>query len=65
MLEKHKVEVLINDTQSTSDATNTLTGIAYKSDVPVLDVSEQMPSRLHQPDIVDPRSYPVVDRYVR
>ena len=44
MLEKHKVEVLINDTQSTSDATNTLTGIAYKSDVPVLDISEQMPS---------------------
>lgn len=44
LLEKHKVEVLINDTQSTSDATNTLTGIAYKSDVPVLDVSEQMPS---------------------
>lgn len=44
LLEKHKVEVLINDAQSTSDATNTLTGIAYKSDVPVLDVSEQMPS---------------------
>ena len=44
LLEKHKVEVLINDTQSTSDATNTLTGIAYKSDVPVLDISEQMPS---------------------
>ena len=44
MLEKHKVDVLINDTQSASDATNTLTGTAYKSDVPVLDISEQMPS---------------------
>lgn len=44
LLEKHKVDVLINNTQSTSDATNTLTGTAYKSDVPVLDISEQMPS---------------------
>lgn len=44
LLEKHKVDVLINDTQSASDATNTLTGTAYKSDVPVLDISEQMPS---------------------
>ena len=44
LLEKHKVDVLINDTQSASDATNMLTGTAYKSDVPVLDISEQMPS---------------------
>ena len=44
LLEKHKVDVLINNPQSTSDATNTLTGTAYKSDVPVLDISEQMPS---------------------
>lgn len=45
LLEKRKVDGLINDTQSASDArTEHADGTAYKSDVPVLDISEQMPS---------------------
>ena len=35
---------MINNTQEASDATNMITGTAGKSDVPVVDVSEQMPA---------------------
>lgn len=45
LIEDRKASVLINNMQETSDATNMLTGTAGKSDVPVVDVSEQMPER--------------------
>lgn len=44
LLEKRKINVLINNTQEASDATNMLTGTAHKSDVAVIDVTEQMPT---------------------
>lgn len=43
LLEKREVDVLINNTQEASDATNMITGTAGRADVPVVDVSEQMP----------------------
>lgn len=43
LIEGKKASVLINNSQEASDATNMLTGTAGKSDVPVVDVSEQMP----------------------
>ncbi len=44
LLEKRKVDVLINNAQASSDSTNMLTGTANKSELPVFDVTEQMPS---------------------
>ncbi|ETY71353.1 metal ABC transporter solute-binding protein, Zn/Mn family [Bifidobacterium moukalabense] len=44
LLEKHQVDLLVNNVQEASDATNLLTGTAQKSDVPVFDVTEQMPA---------------------
>ncbi len=44
LIENHKADLLINNSQEASDTTNLLTGTAGKSDVPVVDVSEQMPS---------------------
>lgn len=44
LLEKHKVDVLVNNAQASSDSTNMLTGTANKSELPVFDVTEQMPS---------------------
>ena len=38
-----RVDVLVNNTQESSDATNMLTGTAGRAGVPVFDVSEQMP----------------------
>ncbi len=43
LIEGQKASVLINNSQEASDATNMLTGTAGKSDVSVVDVSEQMP----------------------
>ena len=37
------MDVLVNNTQEASDATNMITGAAGRADVPVVDVSEQMP----------------------
>lgn len=44
ILEGHQVDMLINNVQKAEDATNILTGTAHKSDVPVIDVTEQMPA---------------------
>lgn len=44
LIEDKGTDVLINNTQEASDATNMITGTAGKSDVPVVDVSEQMPA---------------------
>ena len=44
ILEGHQVDMLINNVQKADDATNILTGTAHKSDVPVIDVTEQMPA---------------------
>lgn len=44
LLEDHGTDLLVNNTQETSDATNIITGTAHKSDLPVIDISEQMPS---------------------
>lgn len=44
LIEDRDVNVLVNNTQEASDATNMITGTAGRSDVPVVDVSEQMPS---------------------
>ena len=43
LIESHEVDVVVNNTQEASDATNMITGSAGKSDVPVFDVTEQMP----------------------
>ena len=43
LIESRKVDVLINNTQEASDATNMITGTAGRSEVPVVDISEQMP----------------------
>ncbi len=44
LLEDHGTDFLVNNTQETSDATNIITGTAHKSGLPVIDISEQMPS---------------------
>ena len=44
LLEGHDTDFLVNNTQETSDATNIITGTARKSDLPVIDISEQMPN---------------------
>lgn len=44
IIEGRKVDVLINNTQEASDATNMITGTAGRSDVPVIGVTEQIPS---------------------
>ena len=43
LIEGREVSVLINNTQEASDTTNMITGTAGRSDVPVVDISEQMP----------------------
>ena len=43
LIEDKGVDVLVNNTQESSDATNMLTGTAGRAGVPVFDVSEQMP----------------------
>lgn len=43
LVESQGVDVLVNNTQQASDATNMITGTAGRSGVPVFDVSEQMP----------------------
>ncbi|RSX53989.1 ABC transporter, substrate-binding protein [Bifidobacterium goeldii] len=43
LIESRDIDVLINNTQEASDATNMLTGTAGRSDVPVFDISEQLP----------------------
>ena len=43
LIEDKGVDVLVNNTQEASDATNMITGAAGRADVPVVDVSEQMP----------------------
>ncbi|NEG55688.1 metal ABC transporter solute-binding protein, Zn/Mn family [Bifidobacterium platyrrhinorum] len=45
LIERKRLDVLVNNTQEASDATNMLTGAAGRSDVPVVDVSEQMPKK--------------------
>lgn len=45
LVEDKKLDVLINNTQEATDATNMLTGAAGRADVPVVDVSEQMPDK--------------------
>ena len=45
LIEEKKASVVINNSQESSDATNMITGTAGKSDVPVVDVSEQMPEQ--------------------
>ena len=45
LVEAKKTSVVINNSQEASDATNMITGTAGKSDVPVVDVSEQMPEQ--------------------
>lgn len=44
LIEGRDMAVVINNTQEASDATNMITGTAGRSDVPVVDVSEQMPA---------------------
>ncbi|KFJ06489.1 metal ABC transporter solute-binding protein, Zn/Mn family [Bifidobacterium tsurumiense] len=43
LLEAKKANLLINNTQEASDATNMITGTAGRSDIPVISISEQMP----------------------
>lgn len=43
LIENRKIDLLINDSQSSSNATNTITGTAGRSNIPVLDISEQLP----------------------
>ena len=43
LIESQGISVLVNNTQEASDATNMITGAAGRADVPVVDVSEQMP----------------------
>lgn len=43
LIEDKGVDVLVNNTQEASDATKMITGAAGRADVPVVDVSEQMP----------------------
>ncbi|WP_418968702.1 metal ABC transporter solute-binding protein, Zn/Mn family [Alloscardovia omnicolens] len=44
IIEAHEISFLVNNPQESSDATNMLTGTAGKSDVPVVDITEQIPS---------------------
>lgn len=44
LVERRKIDVLVNNTQEAGDATNVLTGTAHKSDVGVIDITEQMPN---------------------
>lgn len=44
LIEKGTIDVLIDNTQETSDAGSMLLGTAGRSDVPVVDVTEQIPS---------------------
>ncbi len=44
LIESHGIDLLVNNPQESSDATNILTGTAGKSNVPVVDVTEQLPS---------------------
>ena len=43
LVESHKANIVVNNPQETSDTTNMITGVAHKSEVPVVDVTEQMP----------------------
>lgn len=43
LLESRGVDMLVNNTQQAGDTTNMITGTAGRAEVPVLDVSEQMP----------------------
>ena len=43
LIEARTADVVVNNPQEASDATNMITGVAHKSDVPVVDVTEQMP----------------------
>ncbi|KAB7790073.1 metal ABC transporter solute-binding protein, Zn/Mn family [Bifidobacterium leontopitheci] len=45
LIEAKDIDVLVNNTQEASDASNMLTGTAHRSDVPVFDVSEQLPDK--------------------
>ncbi|WP_018143564.1 metal ABC transporter solute-binding protein, Zn/Mn family [Alloscardovia criceti] len=45
LIEAHDISFLVNNPQESSDATNMLTGTAGKSDVPVMDITEQIPSQ--------------------
>ena len=45
LLEARKADVLVNNPQESSQMTNLLTGTANKSEVPVVDVTEQMPKQ--------------------
>ncbi|MBT1161179.1 MULTISPECIES: metal ABC transporter solute-binding protein, Zn/Mn family [Bifidobacterium] len=51
LLEDKDVDLLVNNTQEASDATNMITGTAGRSDIPVFDVSEQMPE--NKSDLTD------------
>lgn len=42
-IESHDMQFVVNNPQEASDATNMITGTAGKSDVPVVDITEQMP----------------------
>ncbi|WP_236024447.1 metal ABC transporter solute-binding protein, Zn/Mn family [Bifidobacterium pluvialisilvae] len=43
LIEGHKAGLVVNNPQEASDMTNLVTGTAHKSDVPVVNVSEQVP----------------------
>ncbi|PJM79139.1 metal ABC transporter solute-binding protein, Zn/Mn family [Bifidobacterium scaligerum] len=44
IIEDRDIDLLINNTQAANEATNLITGAAGRSEVPVVKVSEQMPS---------------------
>ena len=45
-IEGHQIKFLaMNNPQESSDATNMLTGTAGKSDIPVVNITEQIPSQ--------------------
>lgn len=44
LIEDRGVDLLVNNTQQAGDATNMITGTAGRAEVPVFDVSEQMPT---------------------
>ncbi|NMM93516.1 metal ABC transporter solute-binding protein, Zn/Mn family [Bifidobacterium oedipodis] len=46
LIEGREVSLLVNNTQEASDTTNMITGTAGRSDVPVVDISEQMPENV-------------------
>ena len=45
IIEGHQIKFLVNNPQESSDATNMLTGTAGKSDIPVVNITEQIPSQ--------------------